>query len=476
MLKTRPALSLAFFSLTLLLIVFYAANLLGGPVAFFFRNAGGLNESRMTAQIAAFLASAGILIAGLAVTVPPIACRTGPGGKLLAGIPSFLLLLTLAGVIAAFIGIGTVGNLAQTGPLMSFTFSSAWVGIGAVASLIALTNAAARAELSTGIQRFTAIAITAAAALSTLTWLGMAVSVVILSTNQPSLPNFGGPGGAQQPGGVQGGQRPGPGGQPGQQPPQGGQPGQGGVPGGAPGGQPGQGQRPAQGGQQGGGLPGGGGPQPGQTLPGFPSPASLVQQQQIAAGIMTVLLPLGFASALLFFQSMRAAAPVAAAATGAPLGQVVLVWTVIAAVMLAVIQLVPVDRSSPPVVSQVVWDSPQTKALITTTCLDCHSNETRWPWYASIAPASWLTSLHVHDGREGFNLSDLNKLPAFRRNQLAENMAMRIRLGTMPPKDYLFLHADARLSDAQKDQLIQGVRASLGVPGATGNGPAALPR
>jgi hypothetical protein len=100
--------------------------------------------------------------------------------------------------------------------------------------------------------------------------------------------------------------------------------------------------------------------------------------------------------------------------------------------------------------------------------MDCHSSETRWPWYASIAPDSWLTAIHVHDGREAFNLSELDRLPTFERNQLANNMAMRIRNASMPPADYLYIHPDARLTDAQKDQLIQGIRASLAATAANG--------
>ncbi|MCW5853044.1 MAG: heme-binding domain-containing protein [Anaerolineae bacterium] len=124
-------------------------------------------------------------------------------------------------------------------------------------------------------------------------------------------------------------------------------------------------------------------------------------------------------------------------------------------------QLVPVARTNPPAQGAVQWDSPQTEALAKRACLDCHSNQTEWPWYASVAPASWLLASHVTTARARLNLSELATLPAFRKSQIPSSMAMRIRNGTMPPSDYLMMHPQARLSDAEKQQLIQGLQASL---------------
>ena len=93
--------------------------------------------------------------------------------------------------------------------------------------------------------------------------------------------------------------------------------------------------------------------------------------------------------------------------------------------------------------------------------MDCHSDETRWPWYAYVAPGSWLLRDHVSHARAQFNLSELNTLPAFRAQRLPEDVVQQIRNGAMPPKDYLILHPDARLSDAEKQQLMQGMQQSL---------------
>ncbi len=99
--------------------------------------------------------------------------------------------------------------------------------------------------------------------------------------------------------------------------------------------------------------------------------------------------------------------------------------------------------------------------LATRACMNCHSNETTWPWYAYIAPSSWLTTLHVTNARQQMNLSELNTLPAFRLSMLSEQIAMEIRSGAMPPKDYLLLHPEANLTDAEKEALITGFQQSL---------------
>jgi hypothetical protein len=93
--------------------------------------------------------------------------------------------------------------------------------------------------------------------------------------------------------------------------------------------------------------------------------------------------------------------------------------------------------------------------------MNCHSNETEWPWYANFAPGSWLTTVHVTSARQQFNLSELNNMPSNRKTRLARDMAEAIRNGNMPPIDFLFMHPEAQLTAAEKDQLILGLQNSL---------------
>ena len=135
----------------------------------------------------------------------------------------------------------------------------------------------------------------------------------------------------------------------------------------------------------------------------------------------------------------------------------VAIAVVIAALLIA--QLLPRGhgRTNPPVIAEPVWDSPRTRALFFNSCGDCHSNETRWPWYSYIAPASWLVVPHVREGREHFNVSEWSPEVAKKAHEAEDE----IRRGKMPLPSYLRAHPHARLDPAQKNALIQGIAATL---------------
>lgn len=125
----------------------------------------------------------------------------------------------------------------------------------------------------------------------------------------------------------------------------------------------------------------------------------------------------------------------------------------------ALIQLVPYgrDHENPPVIAEPAWDSPQTRELFFRACKDCHSHETVWPWYGSIAPASWLLQRDVEEGREHFNVSRWGQ-----GKQDADEAADMVRKGEMPPWFYLPAHPEARLTDAETQAFIQGLVATFG--------------
>ena len=87
----------------------------------------------------------------------------------------------------------------------------------------------------------------------------------------------------------------------------------------------------------------------------------------------------------------------------------IILWAVVALVLLGLlIQLIPLSGrgNNPAVVSEPKWDSPQTRALVKRACFDCHSNESRWPLYAYVAPVSWLIYNDVMEGRSRLNFSE----------------------------------------------------------------------
>lgn len=128
-------------------------------------------------------------------------------------------------------------------------------------------------------------------------------------------------------------------------------------------------------------------------------------------------------------------------------------------VLSVIIQAVPHGRNhtNPPVRTEPTWDSRQTRALTVRACYDCHSNQTKWPWYASIAPISWLIQRDVDEGRTKLNFSEWN-----RPQEEPEEAAESVQEGEMPPWYYTLFQPKAKLSPAERQTLIQGLAATLG--------------
>lgn len=132
-------------------------------------------------------------------------------------------------------------------------------------------------------------------------------------------------------------------------------------------------------------------------------------------------------------------------------------WSLaILAILVGAVQFVPVDRSNPPVSREVRWDSDATRDLARRACYDCHSNETVWPWYARVAPASWLVARDVREGRQHLNFSTWDQ-----PNEDPEKILDMVRDGDMPLKKYTLLHPEARLNDQERAALLAGLEATL---------------
>lgn len=126
-----------------------------------------------------------------------------------------------------------------------------------------------------------------------------------------------------------------------------------------------------------------------------------------------------------------------------------------------IIQLAPYgrDHSNPPVVREPAWDSTATREMARRACFDCHSNQTIWPWYSRIAPASWLVYNDVAEGREILNFSDWQN--GRREGEKADEISEEIEEGKMPPFQYRLAHPEAQLSDADKQFLIKGLTTTV---------------
>ncbi len=129
------------------------------------------------------------------------------------------------------------------------------------------------------------------------------------------------------------------------------------------------------------------------------------------------------------------------------------------AVVFALLQFSSPPRTNPPVVPghdlmATNAPSPQIAALLQSACYDCHSDETRWPWYSHIAPVSWLVADDVTRGRERLNFSDWPRALPERAAKRLERISEEVDDKEMPPAKYTLLHPEARLTAGQRQQLI----------------------
>jgi hypothetical protein len=114
------------------------------------------------------------------------------------------------------------------------------------------------------------------------------------------------------------------------------------------------------------------------------------------------------------------------------------------------------DRSNPSAPAQgslLKIATPQVGAILDRACRDCHSNDTRWPWYTNVVPFSWMVANHVHDGRDHFNYSLWSTYDADEQDKFLGSMCSLPRRGRMPLPSYLLIHHEAKLSAADVDAL-----------------------
>jgi len=128
------------------------------------------------------------------------------------------------------------------------------------------------------------------------------------------------------------------------------------------------------------------------------------------------------------------------------------VIVIVIIVLLIGIQFVPISKTNPPVSGEI--NAPEeVMEILSTSCYDCHSNETVWPWYSNIAPFSWLVAYDVNEAREEINFSEWLSYSPEDQADYVEEIWEEIEEGEMPLWYYLILHSEAELSDEQKETI-----------------------
>jgi len=148
----------------------------------------------------------------------------------------------------------------------------------------------------------------------------------------------------------------------------------------------------------------------------------------------------------------------------------ILRWSGIAVfTVFVILQFFRSERTNPPVdpsntIFAVVHVPEDVRTILERSCFDCHSNETRWPWYSAIAPAMWAVAHDVEEGREHLNFSEFGAYKPLSAVAKLDMVCEQIINRNMPLPEYLALHPGAQMSKGDVDILcdwVENARDSL---------------
>lgn len=129
-------------------------------------------------------------------------------------------------------------------------------------------------------------------------------------------------------------------------------------------------------------------------------------------------------------------------------------------VILVAIQFIPTNipenkTDNPGDIIQIGNVNEEVAIILKTSCYDCHSNQTNFPWYSKVAPVSWLVAHDMNEGREELNFSEWGSYPKRRLIKKLEEIGEEVDEGEMPLPIYTLMHGDAKLSAEQKKLLVE---------------------
>lgn len=127
--------------------------------------------------------------------------------------------------------------------------------------------------------------------------------------------------------------------------------------------------------------------------------------------------------------------------------------------LLVVIQFFQIDKTNPPYDAandfmSIEHPPAQVAELLKNACYDCHSYETKYPWYTYIQPVAWWVKGHINGGRKHLNYSRWGEYSAKRKDHKLEEMEELVKEKEMPLNSYTWAHSEARLTDEQRTSLI----------------------
>lgn len=128
------------------------------------------------------------------------------------------------------------------------------------------------------------------------------------------------------------------------------------------------------------------------------------------------------------------------------------------------IQSIRIDKTTEPVnpatdFIALTSANSEIAGMLKTACYDCHSNQPTYPWYTNIAPVSWWIKHHIDEGSHHLNFSIWGTYKEKRKNHKLDECVEMVEEGEMPMSSYTIMHGDAKLTDAQKLQLVEFFKA-----------------
>ncbi len=137
-------------------------------------------------------------------------------------------------------------------------------------------------------------------------------------------------------------------------------------------------------------------------------------------------------------------------------------------VLILVLQLVPnelpsVESDNPGdlIGSGIISDD--VAQLLKTACYDCHSNEPSYPWYAHVAPTSWLVSRDVREAREELNFSNWENYDLIDQIGKLDDIYSEVEEGKMPLGIYTIMHPSAKLSEEQRQAIVSWAEEAMDI-------------
>ena len=122
------------------------------------------------------------------------------------------------------------------------------------------------------------------------------------------------------------------------------------------------------------------------------------------------------------------------------------------------IQFIPTNRNQSDIVPATdlmeVYNVPKkVEVIFKTSCYDCHSNNTAYPWYNKIQPVSWIMQGHIKEGKSELNFNEFGSYSERRQKSKFKSILSQVKDGEMPLASYTLIHRDAKLSENEKKTL-----------------------